>query len=263
MDELENITELDINNKKKDLQKLIYLWNSRNLTPYGKIAIIKSSLISKITHVLLFLPSPKNETFNELENVFKIFIWNEKSPKFRREILENLPDLGGMKITNLRAFDTALKISWMKRLLNQSEGWAEFPIRLKIHKVPMYGDLYAKSLLATIKNKFWWDMVNGLVKLEERLKVKNITQVHLMPLWYNLQQIKLRLQKKLGKKGYLIVSYILNENGEMFSKEELPVYERDLKISFLDYFRIKQKNNKTIEKSLLKKVHIYHDYYLR
>ena len=42
---MEQITELNIDNKIIEIQKLIYLWNARNLTPYGKIIIIKSLLI--------------------------------------------------------------------------------------------------------------------------------------------------------------------------------------------------------------------------
>ena len=71
VDNIEQITELNIENKIIEIQKLTYLWNARNLTPYGKIIITKSLLISKITHVLLSLPSPNQTTIIKLENMFK------------------------------------------------------------------------------------------------------------------------------------------------------------------------------------------------
>ena len=91
-------------------------------------------------------------------------------------------------------------------------------------------------------------MVNGLIKLEERLKVKNITHLHLMPLWYN-SNLNFEYRMSWEKRGYHIVSDTLNENRELFSKKEL--HKRDLKINFLDYFRIKQNIegfHKTIDK---------------
>ena len=95
-----NLIELLIS-KIGEIQKLMCIWNARNLTPYGKSVIVKSVLISKITHVLLSLPSPSSSTFDTLEELFKNFIWGQKNPKFRREILETLPGHGGMKMTNL------------------------------------------------------------------------------------------------------------------------------------------------------------------
>ena len=55
---MNDITEINILKKMCEIKKLIRVWQSRNLTPYGKVTIIKSCLLSKITHMLLSLPSP-------------------------------------------------------------------------------------------------------------------------------------------------------------------------------------------------------------
>ena len=114
-----NITNLNIETKIEEIKELIGLWNARNLTPYGKIMIINSLLISKITHILLSLPSPTKELLNKLE---KKKNYGDKSPKFRKEVMETLPVLGGLKLTNLGRFDISLKVSWIKRLINQDLG---------------------------------------------------------------------------------------------------------------------------------------------
>ena len=137
VDDFNNIADLNINNKIKEIRKLTYIWNARNLTPYDKITIIKSLLISKITHILLSLPSLNQKTFEELENIFKKVVWNQKNPKFRKEIMENLKDLGGLKMT--------LKVSWLKRIIIQTQGWAEFPNHFKINNIILYGNLYQKK----------------------------------------------------------------------------------------------------------------------
>ena len=53
------ITELNISDKIKDIKKLISVWKIRKLTPCGKVVLIKSLLYSKFTHILLSLPSPE------------------------------------------------------------------------------------------------------------------------------------------------------------------------------------------------------------
>ena len=43
-----NITDLNIEKNLGEIKKLIGSWNARNLTPYGKIMIIKSLLTNKL-----------------------------------------------------------------------------------------------------------------------------------------------------------------------------------------------------------------------
>ena len=71
IDKINNITDINIEQKIGEIQKLYCLWNTRNLTPYRKIIIVKSLFISKITHILLSLPSPNSDTFNKLEELLR------------------------------------------------------------------------------------------------------------------------------------------------------------------------------------------------
>ena len=64
------------------------MWNARFLTPYGKITIVKSLQISRITHVLFSLPSPTNEMIDELDNLFKIFFFGAISPQNLGKLFE-------------------------------------------------------------------------------------------------------------------------------------------------------------------------------
>ena len=81
------------------------------------------------------------------EDMFKKILWNNKIPKFRKDIIENLTNLGGLKMINF--FYLSLKISSIKRITVQTEGWAEFPIQMGIHKIIQYGDQYAKKKTGT------------------------------------------------------------------------------------------------------------------
>ena len=62
--------EINIFKKIGEIKKLIRVWQTYNLTPYGKVTIIKSLLLSKVTHMLLPLPSPNFLSIKELNNTF-------------------------------------------------------------------------------------------------------------------------------------------------------------------------------------------------
>ena len=56
VDDMGEITTLNVEKKITDIKKLIRLWQARKLSPYGKVTVIKSLFLSKITHLLLSLP---------------------------------------------------------------------------------------------------------------------------------------------------------------------------------------------------------------
>ena len=112
-----DITNINIEKKINDIKNLIKLWQARKLSPYGKVTVIKSLFLSKITHLLLSLPSPTQTLFKEIDTLFKNFIWNNKPPKSRKSIMEADIIDGGLRLHNLQKFDQALKLGWAKRLL--------------------------------------------------------------------------------------------------------------------------------------------------
>ena len=121
------ITEPNMNRKMGEIKKLIRIWSIRNFTPYGKVSIIKSLLMSKITHMLLSLPSPNVLCLKELYNTFSKCSWHGKPPKWRKEILEGEIHHGGLKLHDIALFDQTLKLSWLRRFLSSKSKWTVFP----------------------------------------------------------------------------------------------------------------------------------------
>ena len=159
---MSEITKLNIYRKIWEVKKLICTWQSRNLTPYGKVAIIKSLLMSKFTHMLLSLPSPTEELIEELNTLFKGFLWSGKSPKFRREILEAETKDGGLKLHNIKLFDTALKLGWLKRFIRSNSKWTVFPKDFELEGVFIYGPDYIERIEAMTDNPFWLNVIDSL-----------------------------------------------------------------------------------------------------
>ena len=64
-DVLEIVT-INFENKLNEMKKVLNAWSRRNLTPFGRITVIKYLVISKITHLLMNLPDPE-EFFEGIE----------------------------------------------------------------------------------------------------------------------------------------------------------------------------------------------------
>ena len=233
--DMENITEQNIALKEKEIHKLINAWTGRNVTPLGKIILIKSLLISKITHILLSLPTPKEQTFQKLDNIFGNFIWQGKPPKLRKEILESTYTMGGLKKTNLKIFDQSLKLSWLKRFKDSSDGWEEIPRKFNIQNIPIFGDKYPSTILKKINKGFWKDVLIACESFQKKffsitLKTYNI------PLWFN-SKINISFRKEWFNMGYYTLSDILDINGNIVRNEDLA--RRGLTLNFLEYERIR------------------------
>ena len=82
------------------------MWRRRFLTPLGKITVIKSLLLPKITHLLIALPNPDTETLNIISGIFYDFLWNAK---IKQSVIVKQYFEGGLNMINFTAFTQALK----------------------------------------------------------------------------------------------------------------------------------------------------------
>ena len=86
-------------------------WSKRDITPFGRITVIKTLALSKIVHILISLPSPSAALLNEINNIFFDFLWNGKPDPIKRSIAKLKLDKGGLGMIDIRIFDEALKIT--------------------------------------------------------------------------------------------------------------------------------------------------------
>ena len=163
------------------------------LTLIGKIALIKTLMISKIIHILLSLPRPKEETFIRIENIFLKFMWLNKPPKFKTSTLENLTALGGLQFPNIRKIDMTMKASWIKRIYKTDEGWAATPIFYGLTKIYEYGDVFLERK-NDIQNEFWKNVVQSVYFIYTNARIGSLEQV----LSISYQQIALGLLSQLA-----------------------------------------------------------------
>ena len=245
MNKLNEITDLNIQRKIGEIQKLIRIWSSRNLTPYGKVTIIKSLLISKITHMLLSLPSPSCYCFKNLNNLFSNFLWCGKPPKWRKEILEGEIYHGGLKLPNLSLFDKSLKLGWLKRYLRSTGKWTIYPNDFELWEIFTYGPDIIVKLLELTSNKFWQDVLLSLEFFWKSDAKLNKDFIKNTPIWLN-PDFSIPINKNWFKHGVSTISDFLGDRNVILPMDDF-MARFNVKTNFLDYNYVTTKIKRYIE----------------
>lgn len=169
---ISEIESLNYDNKLLEINKLIKSWNRRNLTVLGRITILKSLILSKLTFLLLCLPNPSSKFVDDLNSTLFQFIWQSKVDRIKRNVMIQNYEEGGVKMINLDLFLKSLKVSWIRRFLYTNTKWyrlLETICNGKLDNIFKLGPEYISELTDNLNNKFWLDVFNSwnflLIKL--------------------------------------------------------------------------------------------------
>ena len=120
--------------------------------------MLKSLVLSKITHILLSLPSPNTETIKTIEDICYKFIWkNNRHEVSKRTINKEIKD-SGLKMLSIQEFDRSLKLTRMRKILNYTTEWVEFIKYYKIHYLLVTDTNYHVHVKNAISDPFWRDV---------------------------------------------------------------------------------------------------------
>jgi hypothetical protein len=83
---IDEIEKLNYTPKLKEIENTLQIWSKQILAPIGEITIIKSLIISsKLNHLFLTIPSPKENIINQLVSKIYSFNWDNKPDKIKKE----------------------------------------------------------------------------------------------------------------------------------------------------------------------------------
>ena len=225
------ISHINFDGKLDEVKREISRWNKRNMTPLGKITIIKTLIVSKLTHLLINLPDPPLRFLKELDTVIYRFLWGGNTHKVKKSIMCKSYEDGGYKMLDIYNFITTLKIGWLRRL-NEIEGtsstWANLYPNLT--KLSIFGQGYVQPCLKNIENPFWADVLKHYRKLckVKRNSALKLTDVYEEPIHFNMnikRSRKVIHDKEWESRGILQVKHVLNENGR-------PLTYNDFKLKY-------------------------------
>ena len=81
--------------------------------------------MSALNYLFITLPSPEQKIINQINNILFNFLWSI-NVKIKRNVFIKRYWEGGLKMVNFAAFIEALKLTWIRRLLQSILKWQDF-----------------------------------------------------------------------------------------------------------------------------------------
>ena len=153
-----------------EIENVLKAYSTRLLSLIGKITVIKTLAIPKLVYLLTVLPSPGLKFIQAVENLFRNFIWNKGKPRISLSQLSQDISDGGLKLTDLRFFESALKISWIGRLVKNQGNWQDiFESETGWNKKIIWDldSLSLEKISEKVTNQFWKEVFQAWSKYKK------------------------------------------------------------------------------------------------
>ena len=163
---INNIVDINYQGKINEIKRILSQWNKRQLTPIGKVTVIKTLIASKLTYLLTNLPDPSNQFLKEVDKILYTFLWGGKTSKIKKTTMCSDYEEGGIKMLDIYSTLAAFKIGWVKRMIGDVNN-----LNLSIHLYPELGLLNKRgnafpcNIIEKIKNPFWKDVIKHFITL--------------------------------------------------------------------------------------------------
>ena len=207
--------KINFEEKFLEIQMLYKIWLRRQLTPLGRVAVLKSLILSKIIYLWMLLPNPPDSTVNAIQKGFFEFVWGRKNDKIARKTsVKNIVN-GGIGIPDVRNYIIALKLMWIRKLNSSQHKWTEI-IRLKCNKVKLLDKLGSSLCYGNNINMFWCDVFKSYHAVGRKVKLEDAEEIVSEPLFCSNNILiggSPFFYSEWLKKNVNTVGHLLNENG--------------------------------------------------
>ena len=191
--DLENM-ENNFDKKIQDIEKLLNCWIHRTLTIYGKITVVKTLALSKLSHLALVLPDLDKKQIKTIETMIFKFIWGNKPDKVSRDHVKLSEKAGGLGLVDIKQFWQSLKFSWLRRLTSSSAFWPKI-LEISVQKITgndssvmdflQLGPNKLVFIGKKMKNKFWKQVFSGVNPFMQGAVFCHPEKIFIAPLWDN------------------------------------------------------------------------------
>ena len=236
--------------KMKVIEKMLNSWLYRNLTPFGKVAVIKSLALSKLSYLALVCPLDSCIEKKMTKMMFD-FIWNKKPDKIKRDFAYLPVGMGGLNAPNISDFWKSLKFSWFRRFFTSENIWIHILVEnLGIGKdlrdIMYGGPEMIKKMASTIKNAFWKETLAAIAEIQISIQFNKSEKILEFNIFGNyLFKVGNRLIQKgefiyiWNKKLYQVLNFVeFRDHGlQVLSRQEFN-NKYSLNIDFISYHRI-------------------------
>ena len=86
---------------------------------------------------------------------------------------------------NIRQFEKALKLTWIRTFKNETPDWSEFAYKCRINRLLQTDINYHNITLQKVHNQFWKSVTIGYTTFYSNIKKETPQQIELTPIWGN------------------------------------------------------------------------------
>ena len=112
-----------------NIEKLANIWVKRNLSMCGRIIIVKSLMLSKLTHLLSVFTMPE-KLRQKVDSIMFRFIWNLKGKtgeRVKRDVVIQAYECGGLKMATVEIMQKACILSTLTTFLKVEQLYTAIP----------------------------------------------------------------------------------------------------------------------------------------
>ena len=239
--------------KLKTIQSIMRSWKRRYLTVRGRIVVVKSLLLPKLTHVLTSLPKPPIEFMKRLKTTLFHFIWGGKVDRLRRLHICKPYAKGGLAMLEIDTYINALKVTWIRREIRSSHSWTSL-FQDSVAKGNFLWEMNSRSLKhfsKNIANMFWAEVLTAYASLSNAIEI-DVDNMTRCGLWYSdLTRYKNTCNNAWFRRGMRYISDIMDTSGEIISFQKAKqIY--NISGCFLDYMGLIRSLPNSLKSSLTK-----------
>ena len=232
---------LNFKKRLKNMKNLLSTWKCRSLSIKGKITVINTLAISPLLYLANVIYVPP-QVIAEVKDIIVDFLWDGKPPKIAYNVLIQSIKKGGVKLIDFESKVKALKIGYVKRLLDNSLGkWKSAAAYFyKTNNIKIYFQSN-HAAYKEINHKFYSDIHNFWSELQTIENPTNIV-IQNQTIWNNRYITIENVPYEWASwqtKGIQYVSDILNANGDFLSHNEISE-KFGVRCHFLQALQIRQ-----------------------
>lgn len=229
--ELKNYSE-----KMSQVQILFKIWAKRSITPLGRIAILKSLILSKLTHLWLLLPNPPDDFVSNIQQLCYKFVWNNKQDRINRRTVVRNVQCGGMGIPDIKQYMSALKLTWIRKFEKTNHKWKNicntmYPFMSTLNQ---YG---IRIFLTTKSNRFWNHVFKAFTHFSEKVEPKTSSELLAEPVLFNNNVLvggSVLINRSWIRKGIHCIGHFFDGNGVFIKYADFKT-KYNLQIDFVTF----------------------------
>ena len=194
-------------------------WYYRQLSLKGKVVLINALMGSFFVYHMQVAPNPSQNIIKEYETIVHQFLWKNKKAKISLQQLKAPIDKGGLKLTDIRSKNAAIKIAWVfctdPFALAQLERLLPIALGTYFWDCDLNETDCAKYMNTRNLNPFWSSVVQHWFQFK---KVTNYQPFLDTIIWFNsyicINNGIVNYTKAIDK-GIIFLNDILNEYGQL------------------------------------------------